>query len=189
MAAAIKAETTPFRHAGVSEQPTWVRYGHAEQVRSGGIEFFTGCRPDLATLCRRRRSTASVLRSRTIPRSGRPWTAISAPMCAARSTSPGRGHGEIWDNGFRQTTSSSKAITARTIFKGLQDRVPVSRCDLDVQGVRRLARLDQFQRSVFGAADQDRRGQENPLALISTAKLYEVQKYCRDHHMWTASGS
>jgi TRAP-type C4-dicarboxylate transport system substrate-binding protein len=28
-------------------------------------------------------------------------------------------------------------------------------------------------------------GQENPLALISTAKLYEVQKYCSlTNHMW-----
>jgi TRAP-type C4-dicarboxylate transport system substrate-binding protein len=28
-------------------------------------------------------------------------------------------------------------------------------------------------------------GQENPLAIISTAKLYEVQKYCSlTNHMW-----
>jgi len=28
-------------------------------------------------------------------------------------------------------------------------------------------------------------GQENPLAIISTAKLYEVQKYCSmSNHMW-----
>ncbi len=28
-------------------------------------------------------------------------------------------------------------------------------------------------------------GQENPLAIIATAKLYEVQKYCAlTNHMW-----
>ena len=43
--------------------------------------------------------------------------------------------------------------------QGLQDpRAGVAAVDLDVQGVRCRARLDQFQRGLFRAADQDRRG-------------------------------
>jgi TRAP-type transport system periplasmic protein len=57
--------------------------------------------------------------------------------------------------------------------------------DGDVQGVRRIACQHQFQRGLFGAADQGGRGQENPLSLIQIAKLYEVQKYCSlTGHMW-----
>ena len=36
-------------------------------------------------------------------------------------------------------------------------RAAVAAMDLDVQGLRRVAGLDQLQRSLFGAADQDRR--------------------------------
>jgi len=39
------------------------------------------------------------------------------------------------------------------------------------------ARLDQFQRSLFGAADRIVEARKS-LAIISTAKLYEVQKIC-----------
>ncbi|MFX8875692.1 hypothetical protein ABTM97_19180, partial [Acinetobacter baumannii] len=33
---------------------------------------------------------------------------------------------KIWDNGFRQTTSSTKPITGPDDFKGFKIRVPVS---------------------------------------------------------------
>ena len=43
-------------------------------------------------------------------------------------------------------------------LRGFKMRVPpIAAVDLDVQGLRRGAGLDQFQRSLFGAADQDRR--------------------------------
>jgi len=57
--------------------------------------------------------------------------------------------------------------------------------DLDVQGVRGRARQHQHQRSLLGHADQDRGGQENPLALIDLYKFYEVQKFVSiTNHMW-----
>ncbi len=48
-------------------------------------------------------------------------------------------------------------------LKGFKIRVPISPAvDLDVPGVRRLADLDQLQRGLLGAADQDRRGAGKP---------------------------
>jgi len=57
------------------------------QIRSGGIEFFTLSGLILSTLVPAGPPlTVSVSRSRTTIRYGRPWMAISAPMCAARLT-------------------------------------------------------------------------------------------------------
>jgi hypothetical protein len=57
--------------------------------------------------------------------------------------------------------------------------------DLDVQGVRRRARVDQFREVYSALQTKVVDGQENPLAIISTAKLYEVQKFCSlTNHMW-----
>jgi hypothetical protein len=56
------------------------------QIRSGGIEFLMLSGLILSTLVPRPPLTVSVSRWRTTIRSGRPWTAISAPMRAARLT-------------------------------------------------------------------------------------------------------
>ena len=92
----------------------------------------------------------------------------------------------IWDNGFRQTTSSSKPINTPEDFKGFKIRVPVSPLwtsmfkafDASPASINFAEVYSSLQTKVV-------EGQENPLAIISTAKLYEVQKYCSlTNHMW-----
>jgi TRAP-type C4-dicarboxylate transport system substrate-binding protein len=93
---------------------------------------------------------------------------------------------KIWDNGFRQTTSSTKPINTPDDFKGFKIRVPVSPLWTSM-----FKALDSAPASINFAevytALQTKTvdGQENPLAIISTAKLYEVQKFCSlTNHMW-----
>jgi tripartite ATP-independent transporter DctP family solute receptor len=92
----------------------------------------------------------------------------------------------IWDNGFRQTTSSTRPINGPEDFKGFKIRVPVSPLWTSMFKAFEAAPTSINFSEVYSAL-QTRvvEGQENPLAIISTAKLYEVQKYCSlTNHMW-----
>ena len=93
---------------------------------------------------------------------------------------------EIFDNGFRQITTSSKPIEKPSDLKGVLIRVPPSP-------------LSTSMFKAFGAAPQSISygeiytalqtklvdGQENPLQLVYTSKFYEVQKYASmTNHSW-----
>lgn len=90
------------------------------------------------------------------------------------------------DNGYRNITASAKAINSPADLKGFKIRVPGNQL-----WVTMFSALGAAPTSIpFGelyAALQTRvvDGQENPLALISSAKLYEVQKYVAlSGHIW-----
>jgi TRAP-type transport system periplasmic protein len=93
---------------------------------------------------------------------------------------------KIWDNGFRQVTTSVRPIVAPADFQGLKIRVPVSALWTSLfkslgaspTGINFAEVYSALQTKVVD-------GQENPPAIISAAKLYEVQKYCSlTNHMW-----
>lgn len=84
----------------------------------------------------------------------------------------------IWENGFRNTTNSKRAIDSVDGFKGLNFRVMQNPIFIDT--FRRLganpvpmAFGEVFTALETGAVD----GQENPIPLIQATKFYEVQKY------------
>lgn len=93
---------------------------------------------------------------------------------------------KIWANGFRQITSSPHPIKSVNDLDGFKIRVPVSA--LWVSNFKALGASptslpfnDVYSALQTHVVD----GQETPLALISTAKFYEVQKYCAmSNHMW-----
>src|SRR6202021_356052 len=93
---------------------------------------------------------------------------------------------KIWDNGFRQTTSSTKPINGPDDYKGFKIRVPVSPLWTSMFRAFDASPASINFSEVYSALQTKIvEGQENPLALISTAKLYEVQKYCSlTNHMW-----
>jgi tripartite ATP-independent transporter DctP family solute receptor len=93
---------------------------------------------------------------------------------------------KIWDNGFRQTTSSTKPIATPDDLKGFKIRVPVSPLWTSMYKAFDSAPASINFNEVYSALQTKVvEGQENPLAIISTAKLYEVQKYCSlTNHMW-----
>jgi tripartite ATP-independent transporter DctP family solute receptor len=92
----------------------------------------------------------------------------------------------VWDNGFRQTTSSTHPIKTPEDFTNFKIRVPV--VPLWVAMFSKLGAApvsiplnDAYSALQTKIAD----GQENPLALIESAKFYEVQKYCSlTNHAW-----
>ena len=93
---------------------------------------------------------------------------------------------KIWDNGFRQTTTSTKPIQIPADFNGMKLRVPPSPLWTSMFKAFEAAPASINFNEVYSSLQTKIvDGQENPLAIISTAKLYEVQKYCSlTNHMW-----
>lgn len=93
---------------------------------------------------------------------------------------------KIWDNGFRVTTTSTHPVMTPEDLKGMKLRVPPSPIIMSIFRSFEAAPTSINFSEVYSAL-QTRivEGQENPLTLISSAKLYEVQKYCSlTNHVW-----
>jgi TRAP-type C4-dicarboxylate transport system substrate-binding protein len=93
---------------------------------------------------------------------------------------------KIWDNGFRQTTTSTKPINGPDDLRSLKIRVPVSPMwtsmfkafDAAPTSINASEMYTALQTKVVDA-------QENPVSVISLFKLFEVQKFCSlTNHMW-----
>ena len=91
-----------------------------------------------------------------------------------------------WDNGFRQITSSTRAIRSPEDLKGFKIRVPPSPLWVSMFKAFDAAPTSINFSEVYSALQTKVvEGQENPLAIIQAAKLYEVQKYLsQTNHMW-----
>src|ERR1700744_1029073 len=157
------------------------------QLRSGGVEFFTISGLILATLV----PAASINgMGFAFPDYPTVWKAMDGELGAYVRGQIAKANlvamEKIWDNGFRQTTSSTRPIAGPEDYKGFKIRVPVAPLWTSMFKAFDAAPASINFNEVYSAL-QTRivEGQENPLALISTAKLYEVQKYCSlTNHMW-----
>jgi tripartite ATP-independent transporter DctP family solute receptor len=95
---------------------------------------------------------------------------------------------KAFDHGFREITSKAKPIIAPEDLKGFKIRLPVA--PLFIALFKHLGASptpinfgEVYSALQTGLVD----GQENPLILIDTAKLYEVQKFCSmTNHIWVA---
>src|SRR5215213_6687956 len=188
MAAAIKAETNgrfdlqifPNNQLGSDTDML-------SQIRSGGVEFFTLSGLILATLV----PAASISGiGFAFPDYDTVWKAMDGSLGAHIRGEITKSNlvvmDKIWDNGFRQTTSSTKPINSPDDLKGFKIRVPVSPLWTPMFKAFDAAPASINFSEVYSALQTKIvEGQENPLAIISTAKLYEVQKYCSlTNHMW-----
>lgn len=188
MAAAIKAETNgrfdlqifPNNQLGSDTDML-------SQVRSGGVELFTLSGLILSTLVK----AASINGiGFAFPDYDTVWKAMDGDLGGYVRGEIGKAGlvvmDKIWDNGFRQTTSSTKPINGPDDFKGFKIRVPVSPLWTSMFKAFDAAPASINFSEVYSALQTKVvEGQENPLAIISTAKLYEVQKYCSlTNHMW-----
>ena len=157
------------------------------QLRSGATEFFSLSPLILSTLVPNAAISGIGF---AFPDYASVWKAMDGELGAyARAEIGKKGlvpMEKIWDNGFRQITSSTKAINTPEDLAGFKIRVPPSP-------------LWQSMFTAFGASPTTINfaevytalstgtvdGQENPLAIASTAKLYEVQKnVAMTNHMW-----
>jgi tripartite ATP-independent transporter DctP family solute receptor len=93
---------------------------------------------------------------------------------------------KMWDNGFRQITSSTHPIKGPADLKGFKIRVPVSPLWTSMFTALGASPISINFSEVYSALQTKiAEGQENPLSLIEIAKLYEVQKYVSmTSHMW-----
>src|SRR6201996_1715087 len=158
------------------------------QIRSGGVEFFTLSGLILSTFV----PVASINgMGFAFPDYATVWKAMDGDLGAyvraqIAKTNQILAMEKIWDNGFRQTTTSTKPINSPDDFRGMKLRVPVSPLWTSMFKALDASPASINFNEVYSALQTKIvEGQENPLALISTAKLYEVQKYCSlTNHMW-----
>lgn len=112
--------------------------------------------------------------------------AVGDVVCTAISAQGLHPMRRIWDEGFREITSSTKPIKEPADLSGFKIRVPPS--PISVSLFQHLgAAATSINRAELYSALQTKvvDGQENPLGLIETQKFYQVQKYCSlTNHMW-----
>jgi TRAP-type transport system periplasmic protein len=188
MAAAIKQETNgrfdlqifPSSQLG-SDTDT------LSQIRSGGVEFFTLSGLILSTLV----PAASINgMGFAFADYDTVWKAMDGDLGAYIRAQIAKANliamEKIWDNGFRQTTTSTKPIATPDDFRGMKLRVPPSPLWTSMFKAFDASPASINFNEVYSALQTKIvDGQENPLAIIATAKLYEVQKYCSlTNHMW-----
>ena len=118
------------------------------------------------------------------------WTAMDGPLGAFIRGAIGRAglyaFDNMWDNGYRQVTSSTHPVNAPEDLKGFKIRVPVSPLWTSMFKSLGASPTSININEVYSAL-QTRivEGQENPLSLIDLFKFYEVQKYVSlTNHMW-----
>jgi tripartite ATP-independent transporter DctP family solute receptor len=157
------------------------------QLRSGGVEFFTLSGLILSTLV----PAASINgMGFAFPNYDTVWKAMDGELGAYIRSQIAKANlvvlEKIWDNGFRQTTTSTKPVATPGDFHGMKLRVPPSPLWTSMFEAFGAAPASINFNEVYSALQTKIvDGQENPLAIISTAKLYEVQKYCSlTNHMW-----
>ncbi len=118
------------------------------------------------------------------------WTAMDGKLGAyVRGEIGKRGliaMDRMWDNGFRQITSSTKPIREPADLAGFKIRVPISPLWTSMFQAFGASPISINFSEVYSALQTKiAEGQENPLSLIAIAKLYEVQKYVSmTSHMW-----
>jgi TRAP-type transport system periplasmic protein len=157
------------------------------QLRSGAIEFFTLSGLILSTLV----PVASINGIGFAWASyDQVWPAMDGGLGAyirAQITKAGlHAMEQAWDNGFRQITSSTRPIKTPDDLKGFKIRVPPSPLWTSMFKAFDAAPTSINFSEVYSALQTKVvEGQENPLAVIFFAKLFEVQKYLsQTNHMW-----
>lgn len=159
------------------------------QLRSGALECFTLSGVNvLSTIL----PTAAIYGvGFAFPNYDTLWKALDGPLGSYLRNQIATKTGlvvmdKIWDNGFRQITSSTRPIKTPADLQGFKIRVPVSALWTSLFKALGAAPTGINFAEVYSALQTKVvDGQENPPAIIWAAKLFEVQKYCSlTNHMW-----
>ena len=157
------------------------------QVRSGGIEFFTPSALVIATLVPVAAINAVGFAFNDY---AQVWAAMDGKLGAhvrgAIARSRLYAFEKMWDNGFREMTSSKGPIATAKDMDGLKIRVPVSPLSISMfKGLGAAPASLQFSEVYSSLQTKIVDAQENPLPIIQVAKLFEVQKNCSlSNHIW-----
>ena len=187
-AAAIKAETSGrFELQIFPSSQLGSDTDLLSQLRSGGVEFFTLSGLILSTLV----PAASINgMGFAFPNYDAVWKAMDGELGAYIRQQIAKANlvamDRIWDNGFRQITSTTKPINTPDDLKGFKIRVPVSPLWTSMFKAFEAAPTSINANEMYTALQTKVvDGQENPISVLEILKLYEVQKYCSlTNHMW-----
>jgi len=157
------------------------------QLRSGALEFFTLSGLILSTLV----PVASI---NGVGFAFKDYSQVWPTMDGALGTLV-RGEiakrglyafGKMYDNGYREITSSTKPVKTPEDLSGFKIRVPASPLWTSMfKAFGASPTTINFNEVYTALQTKVVDGQENPLSLIDTAKLYEVQKFVAiTNHMW-----
>ncbi len=157
------------------------------QVRNGGIDIFNAGTMVIATLAPISAITAVGF---AFSRYDQVWQAVDGKLGnTIRDAFAKTGlytFEKMWDNGFRQITSGNKPIAKAADLAGMKIRVPVSPMGISLfKSLQASPTSLQFSEVYSALQTRVVDAQENPLAIVETAKLYEVQKFCSiTNHSW-----
>jgi TRAP-type transport system periplasmic protein len=159
------------------------------QIRNGGVEFFNEASSVLSTLV-----PAAGIVNTGFAFSGydQVWKAMDGGLgkyVRAQVEKVGLlTMSKPWDNGFRQVTTSTKPVNSPDDLHGMKLRVPAAPMLTSLfQALGAGATPINFNEVYSALQTKLVEGQENPLPIIATARLYEVQKYCSlTNHVWDA---
>lgn len=157
------------------------------QVRNGSVEFF---------------NLSSVILATFAPLSGMPglgfafkdygqvWKAMDGEfgdhVREQIAKTPIFAMSKIWDNGFRHVSSGARDIRTPADLKNFKIRVPVAPTLTSLfKSLGAAPSPINFNEVYTSLQTKIVDGQENPLAIFYTTKLYEVQKSCSlTGHVW-----
>jgi len=157
------------------------------QLRSGALEFFTLSGLILSTLV----PVASINGvGFAFKDYGQVWPAMDGALgTLVRGEIAKRGlyaFAKMYDNGYREITSATKPVKTPEDLSGFKIRVPASPLWTSMfKAFGASPTTINFNEVYTALQTKVVDGQENPLSLIDTAKLYEVQKFVAiTNHMW-----
>jgi len=157
------------------------------QVRNGSIEFFNLSSLILATLVPISGITSVGFAFKNYDEV---WGAMDGPLGdhvrSEIAKTPIFTVSKIWDNGFRHVTSSTREIRGPADLKGFKLRVPPAPALTSLfKALDASPTPINFNEVYTSLQTKVVEGQENPLAIIATTRLYEVQKTCSlTAHVW-----
>lgn len=109
------------------------------------------------------------------------WQLLDGPVgedLAKRTAAKGMVVLGYWDNGIRHLSNGKRPIKTPADIKGLKARTPPDTMTMDImQALGADPQQIKFSELYVALQQGVVDGQENPLTNISSAKLYEVQKY------------
>jgi len=159
------------------------------QVRNGGVEFFNIAASILATLV----PAAGIVNTGFAFSSyDEVWKAMDGDLGKYIFSQIDKvgvmSMSRSWNNGFRQITSGAKPIRTPDDLRGMKLRVPAAPILTSLfQSLGAGPTPINFNEVYSSLQTKLVEGQENPLPIIATARLYEVQKYCSmTSHVWDA---
>ena len=157
------------------------------QVRNGSIEFFNLSSLILATLVPISGITSVGFAFKNYDEV---WGALDGQLGdhirSEIAKTPIFTVSKIWDNGFRHVTSSTREIRGPADLKGFKLRVPPAPPLTSLfKALDASPTPINFNEVYTSLQTKVVEGQENPLAIIATTRLYEVQKTCSlTAHVW-----